>query len=215
MPHQPSPKDTSDAIARSVFGVEADPASRSAAARQMLIGAVFAAVLTPALFLLRFGEVGALGWGLTVFFVVYCVLSAAGLYFGPRTAYHSRVPVRNDWLDKLGAFWLMACAFGPFFGWVIAAIIPITLDSWRVVYGVRVFLAAGLPLITMLPLTRYARGKAALIALPMLIGITLLAVWTAVDTGRDLLTGPIERLTPNGQLELYLEQTDQVLPVAP
>lgn len=211
MPKSPSPQETSDAIARSFFGVEADPASRSVAARQMLISAVLAAVLTPALFLLRFGEVGALGWGLTVFFVMYCVLAAVGLYFGPRTEYHSRVPVRNDWLDKIGAFWLMACVFGPFFGWVIASIIPITADSWRVVYGVRVFLAAGLPLITMLPLTRYARGKAALIAVPMLIGITLLAVWTAVDTGRDLVAGPIEQRTANGQTELYLKYTDQHL----
>lgn len=211
MPNTPSPKDTADTVARSFFGVEADPASRSSAARQMLVSAVYAAVLTPALFLLRFGEVGPLGWGLTVFFVMYCVLAAVGLYFGPRTEYHTRVPLRNDWLDKIGAFWLMACVFGPFFGWVIAAIVPLTTDSWRGVYGVRVFLAAGVPLITMLPLTRYARGKAALIALPMLIGITLLALWTTVDASRDLVSGPIERQTPNGQIELYLKYTDQSL----
>ena len=211
MPKSPSPKDTADTVARSFFGVEAHPASRSSAARQMLVSTVFAAVLTPALFLLRFGEVGPLGWGLTVFFVMYCVLAAVGLYFGPRPEYHSRVPLRNDWLDKIGAFWLMACVFGPFFGWVVAAIVPITPDSWRVVYGVRVCLAAGLPLITMLPLTRYARGKAALIALPMLIGITLLALWTAVDAGRDLVAGPIERQTPDGHIELYLKYTDQSL----
>ncbi|MBP7687680.1 MAG: hypothetical protein KA765_07225 [Thermoflexales bacterium] len=211
MPKTPSPKDTADTVARSFFGVEADPASRSSAARQMLVSAVYAAVLTPALFLLRFGEVGPLGWGLTVFFVMYCVLAAIGLYFGPHTEYHSRVPLRNDWLDKIGAFWLMACVFGPFFGWIVASAVPITADSWRGVYGVRVFLAAGLPLITMLPLTRYARGKAALIALPMLIGVTLLALWTAVDAGRDLVAGPIERQTPNGQTELYLKYTDQHL----
>ena len=27
----------------------------------------------------------------------------------------AREPLRNDWLDKIGAFWLMACVFGPFF----------------------------------------------------------------------------------------------------
>lgn len=211
MPKSSSPQDTSDAIARSFFGVEADPVSRSIAARQMLVSASFAAVLTPALFLLRFGEVGPLGWGTTVFFVMYCVVAAIGLYFGPRTQYHTPVSLRNDWLDKIGAFWLMACVFGPFFGWVIASIVPITADSWRVVYGVRVFLAAGLPLITALPLTRYARGKSMLIALPLLIVITLLAMWTAIDSGRDLIAGPIERRTANDQTELYLKYTDQNL----
>ncbi len=211
---QPDPKETADSVARSFFGVEADRASRSRAAGQMLISALFAALLTPALFLLRFGEVGPLGWGTTVFFVLYCVLAAIGLYFGPRTEYHTRVPLRGDWLDKIGAFWLIACVFGPFFGWVIASVFTPTLDSWRVVYGVRVLLAIGLPLITALPLTRYVRGKAALIALPLLIGITSLAMWTAADAGRDLLAGPIERQTTNGT-EVYLSHTHQSLGIAP
>ena len=34
---------------------------------------------------LRFHEVGPLGWGTTVFFAVYCIVTAIGLYFGPRT----------------------------------------------------------------------------------------------------------------------------------
>ncbi|MFN8597087.1 MAG: hypothetical protein U0559_13010 [Anaerolineae bacterium] len=214
MPTPPSPKDISDSVARSFFGVEADRASRSRAAGQMLLSALFSAILTPALFLLRFGEVGPLGWGTTVFFVLYCVLAAIGLYFGPRTEYHTRVPLRGDWLDKVGAFWLMACVFGPFFGWIVASVFTLTPESWRVIYGVRVFLAIGLPLITALPLTRYARGKAALIALPLLIGITSLAMWTAVDAGRDLLTGPIERRTTDGT-ELYLSHTNQSLGIEP
>ena len=214
MPPQSSPKDIADQVARRYFGVEADPVSRLRAAGQMLVSAFYATVLTPALFFLRFGEVGVLGWSTTVFFVLYCVLAAIGLYFGPRTQYHTRVPVRHNWLDKIGAFWLIACVFGPFFGWVVTAIIPITLDSWRVAYGLRVGLAIGLPLITALPLTRYARGKAALLALPLLIGLTSLAMWTAIDVGRDLLTGPIERQTPDGQNELYLKHTDHVLDIA-
>jgi hypothetical protein len=210
MPASHTPRDTADAVARGIFHVEADPVSRSHAARQMIVSAIGAASLVPALFLLRFGEVGPLGWGTTIFFVVCCVLTAIGLYFGPRTEYHTRAPLRGDWLDRIGAFWLMACVFGPLFGWIITSVVPITLDSWRVVYALRVFLAAGLPLMTALPLTRYVRGKAALIALPLLIGITLLPIWTAVDTGRDLATGPIGRPTPGGT-ELYLKYTDQSL----
>jgi hypothetical protein len=209
--HQPTPKETADFVARSIFHVEADPASRNRAAKEMLVSALFAAIIIPALFYLRFGEVGPLGWATTVFFVMYCVVATIGLHLGPRTQYHTPVPLRNDWLDKIGAFWLMACVFGPFFGWVIASVVPITADSWHVVYGVRVFLAMGLPLITALPLTRYARGKSTLIALPLLIVITLLAMWTAVDSGRDLIAGPIERRASNGQTEQYLKYTDQNL----
>jgi hypothetical protein len=211
MPKSSSTKGAADAVARSFFGVEADPVSRSRAARQMLLCALEAAILIPALFYLRFREVGPLGWGTTVFFVAYCVITAIALYFGPRTEYHTPVPLRGDWLDRIGAFWLVACVFGPLFGWILTSVAPIKLESWRVVYGLRIFLAAGLPLITALPLTRYVRGKSALIALPLLIGITLLPIWTVVDTGRDLVTGPIGRLSPAGQTESYLKYTDQVL----
>lgn len=207
----PAPQTTADSVARTFFGVEADPVSRARALRRFLLGALEAAILVPALFLLRFGEVGPLGWGATVFFVAYCLVAAMALYFQPRTAYHTPVALRGDWLDRLAAFWLVACVFGPFFGWLVASVVPITLESWRGVYGVRVLLAAGLPLITALPMMRYVRGKAALIALPLLIGLTLLPIWTAVDAGRDLLAGPIERLTSDGRLEVYLAHTQHSL----
>lgn len=177
----------------------------------MLPGVIESAILIPALFYLRFGEVGPLGWGTTAFFVAYCLVAAIALYFGPRTEYHTPVPLRGDWLDRIGAFWLVACVFGPLLGWIITSVVPITLEAWRWLYDVRVFLAAGLPLITALPLTRYVRGKAAWIALPLLIVITLLPIWTAVDTGRDLWAGPIVRQTPDGQAELYLKYTNQSL----
>jgi hypothetical protein len=160
------------------------------------------------LFFLRFGEVGELGWGITIFFVVYCLLTATGLYFLPRAEFHTSVPLRGGWADRVGAFWLVACAFGPLFGWFVTAIFPITTASWRVVYGLRAFLAAGLPLITALPLTRYVRGKAAWVALPLLVGVTLLAVWSAANVSRDLLAGPILRPAgAAGGLEWYLRYT--------
>ncbi|HTP08833.1 MAG TPA: hypothetical protein VMP08_11325 [Anaerolineae bacterium] len=208
---QPTPQETSDAIAHSIFGVEADRAARSRAAREMILSALAAAILIPALFYLRFRDVGPLGWGTTIFFVVYCLLAAIGLYFGPHAEYHARVPLRGDWLDRIGAFWLVACVFGPLFSWIILQVVPITLDSWRMVYSLCVILAVGLPLITALPLTRYARGKAALIALPLLIGITLLPIWSVVDVGRDLIAGPIVRQTSAGHAESYLSYTERSL----
>jgi hypothetical protein len=153
-----------------------------------------------------------LAGGLRFFFVVYCLLAAIGLYFLPQREYHTPVRLWGDWADRLGAFWLMACVFGPFLGWVVTSIFPLTPSSWRWVYWLRMFLAAVLPLITAIPLVRYLRGKATLIALPILVGITLLAVWSTVNVARDLLHGPIlQQVQSTGQMELYLRYTAQSL----
>jgi hypothetical protein len=127
----------------------------------------------------------------TVFFVAYCVIAAVGLFFRPRTEFHTTVKLRGDWRDKVGAFWLVACAFGPFFGWIATNVLPVTAHSWVWVYGLRVFLAAVLPLITAIPLTRYIQGKAAWVSLPLLILVTLLPVSSAFNASRDLFDGPV------------------------
>ena len=146
----------------------------------------------------RFGIIGPLGWGLTVFFDVLCLLWAVGLFFLPRTEYHSPVRVRGDWLDRIGAFWLVGCVFGPFFGWVVSKSGPMTPTSWHWGYGLRAFLAAGLPVLLALPLLRYARGKSSLVALPLLLVITLLPVSTAIGSIQDLIEGPIVRQAESG-----------------
>jgi hypothetical protein len=216
-PDREPPIETARKVARTFFGVGNDSGSRREAIRQLLISAVLSAVLVPVLFYLRFGEVGPLGWGMTIFCAVYCLLAAVGLYFLPRPEYHSPVPLRGDWVDRLGAFWLVSCAFGPFFGWVLTSTLPLTVVSWRWLYGLRVFLAAGLPLITALPLIRYLRGKSTLIALPILLIITLLPTWSAVNVSRDLWEGPVVRHVqsvdnPAGSgSELYLQHTNQVI----
>ena len=208
------PEETSKQIATSFFGVE-DDASRRRAIIQLLFSAVACAVLVPAIFWLRFGEVSGLAWGTTIFFVAYCLLAAIGLYFQPRTAYHTPVRLRGDWLDRIGAFWLVCCVFGPLLGWMITSVFPITVDTWRGLYATRVFLAAGLPLITAAPLTRYLRGKAVMIALPILVLVTLLPIWSVADVTRDLVQGPIVQQNPaTDQSELYLQYTEQSLGIA-
>ena len=119
----------------------------------------------------------------------FCLLWALGLFFLPRTEYHSPVRVRGDWLDRIGAFWLVGCVFGPFFGWVVFQLWPMTPTSWHWGYGLRAFLAAGLPVLLALPLLRYARGKSSLVVLPLLLVITLLPVSTAIGSIQDLLRG--------------------------
>lgn len=218
-PDQESSTETARKIARIFFGVDSDEASRKRTIQHLLLAAVASAVLVPVLFYLRFGEVGPLGWGTTIFFVVYCLLAAVGLYFLPKTEYHTPVALKGDWVDRLGAFWLVSCAFGPFFGWILTSTLPLTAISWRWVYGLRVLLAAGLPLITALPLTRYLRGKAVLVALPILLIVTLLPIWSAVNVSRDLWEGPVVRQVQSVEnptaivKELYLTHTGQIIEI--
>jgi hypothetical protein len=209
---QDEPQKTADWAARTFFGADSNPASGRRVIHQLILSALGCAILIPLIFYLRFGEVSPLGWGTTIFFVVYGVLAAIGLYFRPRTEYHTRVTLWGDWLDRIGAFWLVSCVFGPLLGWVITAVFPLTVDSWQGLYSLRVILAAGLPLLTALPLTRYIRGKAARVALPLLVGVTLLPIWSVAAVSRDLQAGPIVRqVSATGQQELYLKYTDTIL----
>ena len=78
-------------------------------------------------------------------------------------------------------------------------------------------LAAGLPILTALPLTRYLRGKSIWIALPILLVVTMLPVWTAVNFSRDLSEGPVVRQVQSVDdpslivSQLYLRHTDRVI----
>ena len=213
-PHRDTPQEVADKIAKSFFGVT-DRLSRQAAIRQCLLAAGVYAVVIPLVFYLRFGYVGPLGWGTTVFFIVYFLLSAIGLYFRPLTEYHSPVKLRRDWLDRVGAFWLVGCTFGPFFGWIATTgTFPITLSSWRWLYGLRVILAAVVPILLALPLTRYIRGKSTWVALPLLICVTLLPISTAMNVAMDLWEGPIVRqVRSTGGPDLLLQHTGRVLDV--
>lgn len=214
IPNKETPQETSRKVAETFFGVTGDKASRQKTIWQLLAGALACAVLIPALFYMKFGEIEGLGWGTTVFFVVYCLLAAIGLYFQPLTDYHTPVRLRGDWVDRVGAFWLVSCVFGPFFGWVITSAFPLTVASWHMLYGLRVFLAVGLPLITALPLTRYLRGKATWVALPLLVVVTMLPIMSAVNPSRDLWNGPVVRqVQSTGKYELFLQYTEQTLGV--
>lgn len=207
-----TPQETADLVAEKFFGVT-DEASRRRVIRQFLVAAPLSAVVVPALFYLRFGEVGPLGWGTTVFFVVYCLLAAVGLYFRPRAEYHTPVRARGDWLDRVGAFWLVGCVFGPLLGWALTTgAIPVTPSSWRWLYALRVLFAAVVPAALALPLTRYVRGKSALVSLPLLVLVTLLPISSAMYVSLDLWDGPSAQTPRTGPpTELYLKHTGRVL----
>lgn len=176
------------------------------------MAAVSAALLTPLLFYLRFGEIDGFAWGFTIFLVVFCLLVALGLYIQPRTQSHPQIRLQNNWVDRLGAFWLISCAFGPFFGWVITSIFPITLDSWQGLYTLRVILAVGLPVLTALPQVRYLNAKTIFVALPLLIIVTLLPFLSIINISRDLWEGPqMSQVQFTNQSEMLLRHTQKNL----
>lgn len=155
-----------------------------------LVAAILLELAIPVLFYLEFGEVGPLGWGLTVFFAVIFILIAISDRYESEIDTHSEQKAKGDWIDRIGAFWLVCCAFGPLAGWAVSNV-PHTVENWKLLYGIRIFLAAGLPVLTVFPHLRYLfSGKGVLIKAAILIVITLLPVSTAVNSIRDLLNGP-------------------------
>ncbi|MEO6392858.1 MAG: hypothetical protein ABIP75_13505, partial [Pyrinomonadaceae bacterium] len=159
--------------------------------RRFIKAGLAVAVLVPVIFWLRFGSVGWFGWSVTAFLVVMSELFALGLYFGAKPKFHTPVAEKADRWDKLGRYWLVACAGGPFFGWIATNAFAPTDRTWRWQFGLRILLAVVAPIVTALPLTRYARGRSALIAVPLLVLVTALPLATAYWTVRDLILGPV------------------------
>jgi hypothetical protein len=171
------------------FKVASIKADHRQLAKRFLLGVVWSAVLTPLLFYLKFGSINWFSISFTIFLVVLCLLFALGLFIQNKPEYHTCVPTERSLADRIGAFWLIACAFGPFFGWICTAIPP-TEASWKWQYLGRAFLSVVLPVITAVPLVPYARGKSALIAIPLLLVITALPILSCWWVLADLNDGP-------------------------
>jgi hypothetical protein len=159
-----------------------------------VLAALTAAVYVPARLYLEFGYVPPLGWGATVFLVALCLLVGVGMYYAGRTEYHTPVAPRGDWADRVGAFWLVACGLGPFFGWVLTSVFTLTEANWRWLYWGRVGLSVDLPILTALPLLRYVGGRGTPLMLALLVGVTALPIWSAWATMQDLREGPARLL---------------------
>lgn len=190
-------------ILAAYFNVASIKDDNRALVRKFLLGAVWSTILTPLLFYLRFGNVSWFAIGFTVFLTGLCLLFALGFFFQTKTEYHTQVAMEGSIADRMGAFWLIACAFGPFFGWIITAFSP-TEGSWKWQYLLRAFLSVVLPVITAVPLVPYAHGKATLIALPLLLVITALPItsclWVLADMhdGAQVAQIKVLELAPDG-----------------
>jgi hypothetical protein len=163
-------------------------------ARAFLLGAAQAAVFIPVLFYLRFGEVNAYALSFTLFMVALCLLIALGYSIpeGPLSRTATTATMKDGLPGRVGAFWLVACAFGPFFGWLVTTPqVQLTETNWWWRYAVRGALSVGLPVLTALPLFSYVRGRYWHVALLLLVCVTALPVWSGVNTLRDLREGPV------------------------
>lgn len=149
--------------------------------------------MIPILFYLQFGVVDAFALSFTGFVVVLCLLVALG-YSIPERAGRTNAGEKPGAFGRVGSFWLVACAFGPFFGWLVTAAPALTEGNWRWRYVVRALLCVGLPVACALPLLRYVRGKYWHVALLLLLCVTALAAWSGLNTLRDLREGPTVRL---------------------
>jgi MFS family permease len=193
----------SDKAARASDGSKNDPEANRRSARAFLIGAAQAAVLIPALFYLAFGVIDSFALAFTGFIVVLCLLVALGYSVPdkpqpqtPAAAPQTHAAAKGGLLDYVGAFWLAACAFGPFFGWLVtASFVPLTEGNWHWRYAARAVLCVGLPILTALPLFRYARGKYWWVVPLLLPCVTALPVWSGVNTLLDLKEGPVVKQT--------------------
>jgi hypothetical protein len=175
-----------------------EPAARATQVRDFLMGIPLALVGGPLLFRLRFGVVDEFGWGFSLFIAVLCALGALGVWAQRKPALHTPVQPQGGLGDKIGGLWLLACAVGPLASWIFGQTRTLTDDTWRVVLGVQFALTAGLPLVTMVPNLRYARGGSRWIALAILFGVTLLPVAASYNHWRDLRDGPVERPCADG-----------------
>lgn len=177
------------------------PAENRRSARAFLIAAAQVAVFVPAIFYLQSGEINAYALSFTGFLVVLCLLVALGFSVPNQPEQQTPVAGTTSGMGglpaRVGGFWLVACALGPFFGWLATAPeFALTEGDWWWRYAARAALSVGLPVLTSLPLLLYVRGKYWYVALLLLLGVTSLPVWSGANTLLDLREGPaVERAT--------------------
>ena len=139
-------------------------------------------VMVLIIFWLEFGEIPDLAYGFGVFLVALQISMIIGLRFADRPGIDVENGVKYRWIDLIGAWWLVACAFGAFIGWVagyLALAYPRHKEAFQIT---RVVFTIVIPVVTMLPNFRYIRKNAAFIQVPIIIIVTLLPVLLGFPT---------------------------------
>lgn len=154
-------------------------------------GAALIAISIPAIFWIRYGRIDGFALGITGFLL----LIAFSIQFIPKLsdrygADQEAQRVLPGRFDKLGVVWLLAIPFAPFAMWLVGSLATIDSSNWRVVLGIKAFLCVAIPVVCVLPLLRYIRGKAAPYGLLILFLGTMFPVSVGWASTADLLEGP-------------------------
>ncbi len=133
-------------------------------------GIILVAIGVPGLFWLRFGKVDGFAIGFTAFLLLLLFaiqfIPKLNAKYGEEQAAIKVKPGRFDWL---GAVWLLAIPLAPFLAWVVDSLVVVTVTNWKIITGIKIFLCIVIPFVSVLPLLRYLRGKAAPYALLILV----------------------------------------------
>jgi hypothetical protein len=153
-------------------------------------GVAAIAVVVPAVFWLRFGD---LRFGMAL--AGFLLLLVLGVQFLPELnrkygAEQAALKVKPSAFDRLAVVWLLAIPFAPFLAWVIGSLATVNVRTWRWVLGAEAFRCVALPLICVLPLLRYVRGRAAPYSLLILFLGTLFPVAIGWSSAADFVRGP-------------------------
>ncbi|HEY8559989.1 MAG TPA: hypothetical protein VIL74_06405 [Pyrinomonadaceae bacterium] len=139
-------------------------------------------VLILSVFWLSFGELPMFAFGFVIFLTALQILVIVGLRFGGRKDLHSTERLRNDALDKIGAWWLMACAFGALFGW-ISAQLAVSFPQYENGFLLAaIVFSIFLPVAAMLPNLRYLEARISHIQIPLLFFVTVLPVLSGIGS---------------------------------
>jgi hypothetical protein len=147
------------------------------------------AIGIPLLFLLAFGEIDEFAYGVTGFLLL---LELAVGILPQKSAELSAglSKVKRGRFDFLGAIWLLSIPFGPFSGWILTNAFDITLSNWRLLFAIRATVTVLVPLVCVLPLLRYVRGRTAFFILGVLVLGTAFPVLTGIHAAIDVVRGP-------------------------
>ena len=165
-------------------------------------GVLAIALVVPGLFWLRFGTVN----GYALAFTAFLLLLVFGIEFVPKLNQKygqelSQLTVEPRWYDRLGVVWLLAIPFAPFVGWVEQNFAELAPGNYRAVLGARALLTVVIPLVCMLPLLRYVRGRASAYALLILFLGTAFPISTGYAAAADFATGAVWQTIEIVQLE--------------
>ncbi len=170
--------DSSRARAESKAPTDDAQAAKPVTTRQLIGGMALVTVAFPAVMWYLKGPT-AIGYGLG--FSGFLNLLMMAVWLSDRTPADAQpISYRKSRFDWLGVVWLLSVPFGPFFGWLATE--QIDRDNWLMLAGIRVFLSVVLPLVGVLPLLRFVRGRYARIAGLILLVGTAFPLLTAIGS---------------------------------